>query len=1187
MKKVLFLFLVIYFLTPNITFGDNGIHFTENLGQWPKQVNFKTNVTGGQIWLEKNRISYQFTKYPNLHANFESKEKAIVNQHVVWANFIGSNVDYKITKKEKSKDYTNYFIGNDKSKWASNAHSYNDITYNNFYSNIDLRIYKKEGLMKYDFIVKPGGKNDIKIKYEGQSNIEINKNGEITIYTSLGQIIEEKPYAYQLINGKPKKVDCKFILKKGFVSFSIGKYDKSINLIIDPVLIFASYNGSPSDNFGMTATYDENGNLYTGGTIFGANYPITAGVYDPLGNFSTVNPSGGSGPGYGVSDVFISKYEPNGTSLLYSTYLGGGNDIGGTETVNSLICDSLGNLHLFGNTSSSDFPISVSAYQDTLMGGTYQQFLYNGSSFWDNNHIGGGTDIYVTKFNSTGSALLGSTYIGGTENDGLNYNLSSGNYSSSAAYDSLSNNYGDQSRGEIMIDELGFIYITSSTYSSDFPIVNGFQNTIGGQQDGIICKFSPNLDNLIWSSFIGGTDKDAGYSIKVTANKDVIITGGTCSSNFPTTTGTINPNFLGGITDGYIAKIDKNGGSIITSTFIGGNLYDQCYFIEVDRFNSVYVVGQTKSNLPVFNAAYSNPNSGAFIMKLDSNLTTINYSTLFGNGDVNAEFSPAAFLVDRCQNVYISGWGGNLLPGGLPLTGMPITTNAFQPNSANGYDFYLFVMERDAQSQLYGTYFGGNQSDEHVDGGTSRFDKNGIIYQSVCAGCGNNDDFPTTTGAVSNINQSTNCNNGVFKFDFEIIPEAEFVVDTFQGCAPLTITFSNSSGNSDTYLWDFGNGDTTSIEFNPIRTYNTPGVYQVSLLIQDSICNTVDTAFQTITVSPPITITGGNTVTTCDTATLSVNTTGGFANFIWSSNNQFTDTLNTNLSDSSLFVNLTDTTWYFVMATNGICFAIDSFLVNYTGFQIQINNASTCQGKDVVLQANTTSNYTLTYSWTPTVSIISGANTATPTVNPNATTTYTSTAQNSFGCLASDTAQVVVSGFNPSQINITADEDTLFGGTGTYLHVTPNTGFTYFWSPSGLVDNPTSSDPFANPKETTTYTVQLTETATGCIYTITYTLYLFEINCDEPDIFLPNAFTPNNDNENDILFVRGNYIDKMNLKIYDRWGELVFETDKQSVGWDGTFKGRLVEPAVYVYYLTLTCLDEQEFFKKGNITVIR
>ena len=163
----------------------------------------------------------------------------------------------------------------------------------------------------------------------------------------------------------------------------------------------------------------------------------------------------------------------------------------------------------------------------------------------------------------------------------------------------------------------------------------------------------------------------------------------------------------------------------------------------------------------------------------------------------------------------------------------------------------------------------------------------------------------------------------------------------------------------------------------------------------------------------------------------------------------------------------------------------------------------------------------------------------------------------------------------------------MFGGTGTYLHVTPNTGFTYLWSPSGLVDNPTSSDPFANPKETTTYTVQLTETATGCIYTITYTLYLFEINCDEPDIFLPNAFTPNNDNENDILFVRGNYIDKMNLKIYDRWGELVFETDKQSVGWDGTFKGRLVEPAVYVYYLTLTCLDEQEFFKKGNITVIR
>ena len=192
MKQLLKYIPILFLFTFNLSYGGDGIEFIENKGQWSAQVNFKADLKGGKIWLEKNKITYQFTKYPNLHANFKSKEKAIVYQHVVWAKFIGVNDEFEITKNCPSKHYTNYFIGNDESKWASNCHSYSDIKYINFYDYTDFRMYKKEGQIKYDFILKPGSQNNIKISYQGQDKIKINKKGALIIYTSLGQIIEEK-----------------------------------------------------------------------------------------------------------------------------------------------------------------------------------------------------------------------------------------------------------------------------------------------------------------------------------------------------------------------------------------------------------------------------------------------------------------------------------------------------------------------------------------------------------------------------------------------------------------------------------------------------------------------------------------------------------------------------------------------------------------------------------------------------------------------------------------------------------------------------------------------------------------------------------------------------------------------------------------------------------------------------------
>jgi gliding motility-associated-like protein len=1151
-------------LTFNQSYAGDGIRFTENIGQWEQPFLFKANIGNGALFLEKTSFTYNFYNADNYHFhNFKVSEPAEkLKSHAFRINFLGANTNTSIASKNTFPEYYNYFLGKNPKNWKSNVKAHQLVYYNNIYNNIDLTIYSLGNKLKYDVIVNPGGKvKDVQFMYEGHDKLSIDEKGNLHISTSVNEITEQKPYAYQLIDGNKIEIPCEFNLKGNTISFKILKsYQKKYPLIIDPVLIFASYSGSTSDNFGMTATYGYDGSLFAGGTAFNVGYPTTLGAFDT--SFNGV-------PAGGITDVVITRYDSTGTNLIYSTYIGGTQ----AETVHSIIANSNNELYIYGATSSSDFPITAGAYDQTFNGGSFLNFPNNGTTF--NN----GTDIYVAKINPTGTNLLGCTYIGGSANDGVNHTVNQ-------TYDTLMNNYGDQYRGEIMLDNANNCYITSSTKSADFPAINGFDNTLNGHQDGVIFKFNPNLTSLFWSTYIGGSNADAGFSIKVDSSNFVYVCGGTNSIDFPTTIGSINTSYQGGKADGYIAKIDSNGSSILAATYMGTNSYDQCYFIDIDRFGTVYTIGQTEGAFPIINAPYSNPNSGQFIQRINNNLSTIDYSTLFGNGNINAEFSPSAFLVDRCENVYVSGWGGNIL-NGTALTNMPTTANAPQPTSGDGFNFYLFVLERNAQSLLFGTYFGGNQSQEHVDGGTSRFDKEGIVYQSVCAGCWNNNDFPTTPGAWSNTNNSTGCNNGIFKFDFEIIPKAEFTVDTFQGCAPLAITFTNTSNGGDTYLWDFGGGDTTSQIFNPVKNYTIPGVYNVTLIITDSICNTIDSAFQTITVSPPITISGGDTTTTCDTTLLEIFTTGGPNSFIWSSNNLFGDTLNTNLGDSTYIANPSDTTWYYVMATNGVCSAIDSFLVNYPGFIISTISGSICQGGLDTLGIINNSGQNLTYSWTPTSTIVSGATTTNPIVNPDSTTTYLVTAQNSYGCVAIDSAVVIVSGFDPNNINISADQDTLYGTGGTGIHVTPNTGFTYNWIPSNTLSNPNIADPYATPTSTTTYTVYLTEISSGCIYAKSYTIYVFEINCGEPDVFMPNAFTPNGDNENDMLFVRGNNVKKMVLKIYDRWGELVFETDNQSKGWDGTFKGILVDPGVFVYYLEITCVDDQEYFKKGNVTVIR
>jgi len=1001
MRKAAFSTLFTLLLTLSATAQ---LQFTENRGQWPGQVLYRAQLNGGAFWAEKDRFTLELVHpddwgrvFGHDHENHphQSENEMRWRGHVYQMVFEGANLNCEIIKGKQYEEVKNYFIGSQEN-WASGAKSFHSMMYRDIYPGVILHLQEREGHIKYSFMLSEGADpSKIRIRYEFADRVGL-QDDELYVSLSVNEVVETGLYAFQSDVTGVADVPVAINLDDNVVTFEFPEgYDHTLPLTIDPVLSFATYTGSQADNFGFTAAPDTAKNLVGGGIVFQQGYPLTTGSYDQTYN--------------GGVDVGITKFTADGTNLIYSTYLGGAGD----ETPNSIIVNGKDELLIFGITGSADFPTVGNAFDQTFDGGPAATFLSNGTNFPS------GTDMYVAKLSADGTGLLGSTFIGGTGNDGLNDNAA------------LPYNYGDQFRGEVVVDGDDNVYIASCTQSADFPATAGvMQGTLSGGQDGCVLKLTPDLTSLTWATYLGGNQFDASYGLKVRQDGSVVVAGGTNSVDFPTTAGTVNPSALGGSADGYLAILNSSASALASGTFIGTNDYDQCYFVELDDQGGIYTYGQTAGAYLVTAGVYNNANSGQFVTKFNPGLSTVQFSTVFGKGDNDPEISPTAFLVDRCRNIYCSGWGGStnaLSP--IPdtdVSGMPLTTDAFQ-STTDGSDFYFIVLSSDAKNLLYATYFGGDASADHVDGGTSRFDADGIIYEAVCASCGlANNDFPTTPGAWSSTDQSSpaNCNMAVLKFEFQLTQVFALAVASpaTEGCAPYDIDFSNAGSAGDTYLWDFGDGN-TSTEQDPSHTFTDPGTYQVQLIAFDTlVCNSSDTTEITITV--------------CANAT---------ADFTWT-------------PDPPIYPN-------------------DA--INFT------NNSAAASG----------------YSW-------------------------------DFG-----------------DGNNATDENPI------HSYVLPGT-----------------------------YTVCLTATnVCGCSDSICYEIIVSEI----PVIDVPNAFSPNSDGQNDVFFARGSGVDQLDLRIYNRWGELMFESNNLSVGWDGTHKGVPQEMEVYVFILDAQLADGNRVFKKGNVTLVR
>jgi gliding motility-associated-like protein len=1166
--------------------------FKENKGQWHENVLYKAEMHYGSTFFEKAGITYalldtgdmkNYRSHHPFQVEYNAELNGLIHGAALRCHFVNANPNAQHTGNDKIDEYFNYFIGKDRSKWKSRVGAFKQLIYTDIYSGTDLHVYSDGPNIKYDWIVKAqGGASGSKMtcpvmmKYDGAEKVSLD-NGKLIIKTAVCTIEESTPYAYQYINNKKVEVPCDFSLsKEGIVSFSFPKgYDSHYDLIVDPTLIFSTYSGSTADNFGYTATYDSKGNAYAAGSVFAIGYPTTTGA------FQTTWLGGVYIPGYGFDsygvDVGITKYKADGTVRLFSTYLGGSKD----ELPHSLVVNSNDELIVFGTTSSGNFPVTANAFDTTYNGGD-SLYPFGGLGV----QYDKGSDIFVTRFNQNGTGIIGSTYIGGSGNDGLNY----------PEYSGLNYQYADEVRGVVDVDANDNIYVATCTRSKNFPVTAGaYQRVNKGGIEGVLVKMSSNLSQMVWGTYLGGERNDAIYSLALDTFGNVFVCGGTTSDTFPSTAGAYQTVNRGGRADGFITLFNKNGSGIIASTFYGTPTYDQLFFVQTDHLNNVFVLGQTFDTTGAFtkNVRYNIPKSGQYISKFNHALDTLIWSSRFGTGNGQPDISPTAFLVDRCNSIYVAGWGSDFrrlfgLGVTLSTTGMYVTPNAYQ-SITDGNDFYVMVMKDDASAISYATYFGSPISEDHVDGGTSRFDKKGVIYESVCAGCGANSAFPTyPANVVSHTNNSPNCNNAIFKLDLQV----PLIIADFQtppsACDTFSYTFINKSYIFDTantlVHWSFGDGG-SSTALNPTHTYTRGGVFSVTLTLIDSTsCNVADSITKKIIIHQNDSTIQLPTLIDCGGTKIQI----GFASIIdtaftyqWIPSKGLSDTA---ITDP--YVTPDRNQNYELILKEGNCRTIYKQNITVEKDSLIVTGADVfCPDDTVQLHARDTTHIVLTYSWSPISQIISGGTTASPFVKPPQTTTYVVTAHSSNGCVYTDSIKVHVTS-STQVISTSAVPDTIGYRDTSTLHVFYHNAASVVWDSDPTLSSLYVDSPYAYPLIPKTYWVTVTD-QNGCKKRDSVNVYIRYTQCSSDNLYVPNAFSPNNDGKNDKLFVRGNFVKDMYFTIYDRWGQKVFETHDQGTGWDGSFNGTRLDPSVFGWYLEGTCETGERFFKKGNVTLLR
>lgn len=687
----------------------------------------------------------------SLIPNPETRKPAVLRMKLV-----GANPKAKVTGLDELPGKSNYFLGNDPKKWRTNVSTYAKVKYKGVYPGIDLVYYGNQRQLEYDFVVSPGANPkaitleiDGAVRAQGLAPLRVDGGGDLVIGTEAGEIRLHKPVVYQpnpesripnpgfsTTDNGPRTtanhqssidnrqfLDGRFVLRSPSIgnrqssignsrfeiAFEIASYDPRLPLVIDPVLSYSTYLGGSGGDIANAVAVDADGNAYVTGSTTSIDFP-TASAYQA--NCSRA---------YNCRDVFVTKLNAAGSSLVYSTYVGGDGYSRGHE----IAVDSFGNAYITGHTYSPYFP-TLNAFQTSRNG------------FWD---------AFVFKLDPTGSALLYSTFLGGSGNE--------------APYDSWS--------GGIAVDSAGNAYVTGTTDTADFPTKNALQTAYGGGTcgtppdetfpcpDAFVAKFNTNLsgeESLVYSTYLGGSRADRGFDIAVDLSGNAYVTGLTGSIDFPTTPGAFQTAYTGDRGNGFVTKLDSMGCLLVYSTFLGGDRDEKAESIAVDAAGNAYITGGTNStDFPTLNAFQEHLGGGwcslpgyqyecddDFVTKLNPQGSGLVYSTYLGGS--GGEHAPA-IAVDPSGNVYVVGvtFAANDFPVANPIQDTYASGTCDDPPLADPC-FDVTVSKLSPLGGLvFSSYLGGTGNE---GSGGIAVDPSGNIY---VAGTAWSTDFPITPGA--------------------------------------------------------------------------------------------------------------------------------------------------------------------------------------------------------------------------------------------------------------------------------------------------------------------------------------------------------------------------------------------------------------------------------------------------------
>ena len=742
-------------------YGRLPLSFEANSGQADRSVKFLSRGSGYRLYLTGNEAVL------TLRRNAATSSGPVDQLRMQLA---GASTVTRPLGEEQLPGVANYFIGSDPAGWHTNIPTFAKVRYAGVYPGIDLVYYGNQRQLEYDFAIAPGADPAaIHLRLTGAKQLHVAKNGDLVVELGNGTLAFEKPLVYQVVDGHRQPVAGTFaLLGKHTVGFRLGSYDRARPLVIDPVLQYSTYLGGSAGAQANAIAVDTAGNAYVAGNTGSTDFPVTPGAFQST-NKAAAN---------GLGTVFVTKLNSSGTALVYSTYLGGsGQSINGGDVANGIAVDSSGNAYVTGSTYSADFPVTQGAFQTT-----------NKEAAANGNTNGFDSTGFVTKLNATGTALVYSTYLGGSgaipggsilwgdRGDGLTVDSSGDAYVTGVTYSpdfpvtqgafqttnsgqsvfvsklnptgtalvystflgSIGTGQGFGSLMALAVDSSGDAYVTGGTAETNFPVTPGvFQATNHNVPDNghteanaFVSKLNPAGTALIYSTYLGGSNADAGDAIAVDAAGNAYIGGAATSTDFPVTPGAFQAKNRYGFNDGgpssatganaFITKMNPTGTALVYSTYLGGsggvvNLSptlmmaagDQVKGIAVDSAGNAYVTGSAASpNFPVTSGAYQTTNNdqtansiggfNAFVTELNPTGTALVYSTYLGGNGINqGSFTgPTVFGSGDWANALALDSSGNAYLTGIASSAdFPVTGGAFQTTIPSLASAFITKME--------------------------------------------------------------------------------------------------------------------------------------------------------------------------------------------------------------------------------------------------------------------------------------------------------------------------------------------------------------------------------------------------------------------------------------------------------------------------------------------------------------